>query len=133
MSNLLNPSYWFALSPSELAPSVKLAMLVFFAAMIAAGFVLRAIAKARPGSIYWVEGGKRFAKLCFWMGPLGLLITWFTHELIYFFGARFWFIVWDAVAIVWTVRILLFLKREAPKRAAAFSEKTRIEKYLPKS
>lgn len=132
MSNLLNPSYWFAMSPSEIMPSVKLAMIVFFAALVAAGFALRALAKSRSGSIYWAEGGSRLARLCLWMGPLGLLHSWFAHELVYFFGARFWLIAWDVVAIVWLVRIVLFLKREAPKRAAAFAEKARIEKYLPK-
>lgn len=131
MSNLLDPAYWFALSPSELAPRAKLAAAAFFAALVVVGFALRAASKSRAGSIYWAEGGKRAARFCFWMGPLGLLLVWFSHELVYFFGARFWFIAWGLAALAWLVRLVLFMKKEAPKRAAEFAEKARIGKYLP--
>ena len=102
MSNLLTWSYWFSLSARELMPSAKTALVVAFAALVAVGFLAGTIAKRRSGDMFWAEGGKRVASMGLWMGVLGLLIVWCTHELIYFFGARFWFLLWLLAALAWT-------------------------------
>jgi apolipoprotein N-acyltransferase len=133
MSNLLTAAYWFSFEAREFMPIVKWSLLAFFGLMILAGLVLRALAKKRSGNLYWSEGGRRFSRLCFVMGLFGLLFLWLTHELIYFFGARFWFALWDIATIVWAVFILKYMMKEIPKRASEFAEKARIEKYLPKS
>jgi phosphatidylglycerophosphate synthase len=130
---ILSWSYWFSLQARELMPSVKMGLLIAFAALIVLGIVARAIAKRSSGNMAVAEGGKRFARMAFWMGPLGLFFLWCTHELTYFFGARFWFLAWIAIALVWTVSILRFLLTVVPKKKAEYEERARIQKWLPKS
>lgn len=133
MSNLLSWSYWFSLSARELMPSVKSGLVYGFIALIVLGFIARAMSRRRSGDMFWAEGGKRFAAMAFWMGPLGLFFTWSTHELIYFFGARFWFLVWALAAIVWSAFIAKFLLLVVPKKKAEYAEQARIRKWIPKN
>jgi len=132
MSTLLSWSYWFSLQARELMPSVKTALALAFAGLIVIGVLARTIAKKRAGDMFWAEGGKRVASMAFWMGFLGLFFVWCTHELVYFFGARFWFLVWLVVALVWIATIVRHLVGVVPGRKSAFAEKARIAKWLPK-
>ncbi len=129
---LLSWSYWFSLQVSELMPSVKTALLVAFAALFVCGIVMGSLAKKKSGSMFWAEGGKRLSSLGVWMGVCGLLLVFFTHELVYFFGARFWYLVWLAVFIAWLISIVRYILTVVPKRSAAFAERARIDKWLPK-
>lgn len=132
MSLLLSWSYWFSLQARELMPSVKLAFVVGFAALVLLGIVARVVAGKKSGSMFWSEGGRRFSSMALWMGVLGLLLVWCTHELVYFFGARFWYLVWLAVFLILTIRLAKFLFVDVPRRSAAYAEKARIDKWLPK-
>src|SRR5689334_13352495 len=102
MPNLLSWSYWFSLSARELAPGAKLGLLIAFGALIVLGLLSAFIARKREGDMAWAEGGKRVSSMALWMGFLGLFFLWCTHELTYFFGARFWYLVWLAVFIAWS-------------------------------
>lgn len=133
MSNLLSWSYWFSLEARELMPSAKTALLTIFTALVLVGLLARAISKKRSGDMFWAEGGKRVASMSLWMGTLGLLLAWFTHELVYFFGARFWYLVWLLGAAVWSGSILRFLIAVVPKKKAAYEEQARIRKWIPKN
>jgi len=132
MSTLLSWSYWFSLQARELMPSVKTGIAAAFAALVVLGFLARAMSKKRSGDMFWAEGGKRFASMALWMGFLGLFFVWCTHELVYFFGARFWYLVWLVVALVWAATIARFLVGVVPKKKAEYAEKARIAKWLPK-
>ncbi|MEK7546014.1 MAG: hypothetical protein AAB554_02955 [Patescibacteria group bacterium] len=132
MSNILSWSYWFSLQALELMPSAKLGLLALFVGLVVVGLAARTLSKTRSGDMFWAEGGKRVASMGLWMGVTGLLIVWCTHELVYFFGARFWFLVWLLVAIVWTASILRFLIAVVPKQKAEYEEKARIRKWIPK-
>ena len=132
MSTLLSWSYWFSLQARELMPSVKTALALAFAGLIVVGILARVISKKRSGDMFWHEGGKRVASMALWMGFLGLFFVWCTHELVYFFGARFWFLVWLAIALFWTVMIVRYLVGVVPGKKSEFAEKARIAKWIPK-
>mgnify|MGYP001596610455 CR=1 FL=1 len=132
MSNLLTWSYWFSLQARELMPSVKLALLAAFVALFVIGLLARAMSKRRSGDMFWVEGGKRVATMTLWMSVLGLFMVWCTHELVYFFGARFWYLAWLLVALVWTASIAKFLITVVPKKQAEYADRARIAKWIPK-
>ncbi len=129
---LLTWSYWFSLDALELQPRVKLALFAAFALLTLLGIAAAALAKKHSESMFWAEGGKRFSAMAIWMGVLGLLLVFFTHELVYFFGARFWYLVWLAVFILLAIRLAKFLLADVPKRHAAYEEKARIDKWIPK-
>ncbi len=129
---LLSWSYWFSLQARELMPSAKMALLVLFGALVVLGIVAGRLAKQKSGSMLMTEGGKRFSSFGYWMGITGLLLVFFTHELVYFFGARFWYLVWLVAAVWWFITILRFLLVVVPGQSATFAEKARIDKWLPK-
>lgn len=132
MSNLISWSYWFSLQARELMPSVKSGLFIAFAGLVVLGLLARWVAKKRSGDMFWAEGGKRVASMSFWMGFLGLFFLACTHELIYFFGARFWYLVWLAAALIWTATILRFLIAVVPKKKSEYEEQARIRKWIPK-
>lgn len=133
MSNLLSWSYWFSLEARELMPSAKTALAAAFAGLVVLGLLARVAAKRRSDDMFWAEGGKRFASMALWMGFLGLFFVWSTHELTYFFGARFWFLVWLLVALFWAGSIARFLITVVPKKKSEYAEAARIRKWLPKN
>lgn len=128
---LLSWSYWFSLQARELMPNVKLAMLVLFVALIIFGVVASRFVK-KSGSMLMIEGAKRLSMFGIWMGIMGLILVFFTHELVYFFGARFWYLVWLVVAVWWLIAIIRHLTVVVPGQSASFAEKARIEKWIPK-
>ncbi len=132
MPTLLSWSYWFSLQARELMPSIKTALAAGFAVLIVLGLAAGAMSKKRSGQMAWAEGGKRFASMALWMGFLGLFFVWCTHELTYFFGARFWFLVLALVGLVWAASIARFLIAVVPKKRAEYEERARIAKWIPK-
>ena len=128
---LLSWSYWFTLQARELMPAAKTALFIAFAALVVLGFAARHVSKKRSDDMFWAEGGKRFASLALWMGFLGLFFVWCTHELVYFFGARFWFLAWALAALLWAASLVRFLLAVVPKKKAEYAEQARIRKWLP--
>ena len=129
---LLTWSYWFDLQARELMPAAKLALLVAFGALFLLGILASVMAKKKSGDMFWAEGGRRFSSIALWMGVLGLLILFFTHELAYFFGARFWYPVWLIVFLILIGRLIAYLLVVVPEKKADYEERARIEKWLPK-
>lgn len=130
---LLSWSYWFSLQARELMPSAKLALLVAFGALFLLGIVAAILAKKKSDHMLWAEGGKRFASMGLWMGATGLLLVFFTHELAYFFGARFWFLIWLAVFLILAIRWAKFMLIDVHEKKNAYDAQARIDKWLPKN
>jgi hypothetical protein len=133
MTNLLTYAYWFSFLPVPFVSWVLKLLIAKFAGLVLIGIVLRVLAAKKSDSMYWAKGGLRLSRLAIWMGCTGLILVWLTTEQVYFFGARFWFLVWGAVFVLWLVSALKYLLKVIPKQAAEFAEKARIGKYLPKS
>jgi hypothetical protein len=128
---ILTWSYWFDLQARELMPAVKLGLLAAFAALFLLGIVAGVLAKRKSDHLAWAEGGRRFSSLALWMGVLGLLLVLFTHELVYFFGARFWYLVWLLAFLVLLVRWLKFQLVDVQERKVAYDAQARIDKWIP--
>ena len=130
--SLLSLSYWTNLQGQELDPTVQIALLVAFGGLIALGIVAALLAWKRPGSMFWSEGGRRLSKIAVWMGVIGLIFLVSTHELAYFFGARFWYLLWLLAFLILLVRWIRFVLIDVPDKRQAYEEKARIEKWIPK-
>ncbi len=128
---ILTWSYWFDLQARELMPSVKLALLVLFALLFASGIFAAVMAGRKSARMSWAEGGKRFSSMALWLGAFGLLLVFFTHELAYFFGARFWYLVWLLLFLIQSIRLAKFLLVDLQEKKASHDAKARIDKWLP--
>lgn len=124
-------SYWFDLQAREMMPSVKIALLVLFGVLFVLGILAAVLAGRKSEHLLWAEGGKRFSSMALWLGAFGLLLVLFTHELAYFFGARFWYLVWLLLFLIQSIRLIKFLLVDVPEKKAAYDAKARIDKWLP--
>lgn len=124
-------SYWFDLQARELMPSVKIALLVAFGALFVLGILAAMLAKKKSEHLLWAEGGKRFSSMALWLGAFGLLLIFFTHELAYFFGARFWYLVWLLLFLIQSIRLIKYLLIDVRQKKAAYDARARIDKWLP--
>lgn len=124
-------SYWLTLQARELMPVAKLALLVGFGALTALGVLAKFVAARKSGDMFWSEGGKRVGSMGLWMGLLGLMLVWFTNELAYFFGARFWYLIWLVVFLIWTGKLIKFLLVDVQEKKVEYEAKARIDKWLP--
>lgn len=73
------------------------------------------------------------AQMLFVMGMLGMIWYFFTYELIYFFGARFWFLLWIVGCFVWMGWIIYYAKKKAPALQEARAKQAAFNAYLPRS
>ena len=61
----------------------------------------------------------------------GLLLLFFNYEIVPFFSARFWFLLWLIIALTWLYYIIKSFKKLLIRRQQ-FTVTDEISKYLPK-
>lgn len=108
---LFTPRFWFDFGP--IAPSDRTSLVVFIllALIVVAGIVVRALRRRVQDKLTRVLW-RRIGSALVTVGTVALLWYFFHYERIRFFGARFWLgliIVWT---IVWTVRLVRFVRRD---------------------
>ncbi len=128
MSNLLSLNLWFALSPGALLPVYHKALVVFIILLAVLALLFPFLGK---------RGKNVYNKIWRGLGSfslsnviIGLIILFFTYEMIPLLSSRFWFLVWGAEMAAW----LFFIARaarEIPKRKEQFEEEKKFKKYIP--
>jgi len=61
---------------------------------------------------------------------IGLLLLFFNYEIVPFFSAYFWYLIWFISSVWWFIVIMLNLKKIA-SRKKELAQKDEITKYLP--
>lgn len=125
--SLLSLSFWFNLRPGSMAQIYSyllmgLIVLLFILAIIF--FVAKrkkSLYKKMLSNLYDFSVSSAF---------IGLLLLFFNYEIVPFFSARFWFLLWLIVSIIWLYYILKELKK-IPARKKQLEETDEIKKYLP--
>ena len=103
-----------------------------FALFIILGSVSRIMAKNKKDDRFMVKAYKYVGQMFMTLGALGLLWFFFAYEQIYFFGARFWFLVWLLGLIAWIVWIVRYVKVKIPELKEMGAVKKEVNKYIPK-
>jgi len=126
MSNFFNWHFWFNLRPGALSYNSVLIMGTIII-LLAALFTFLKIMKDRG---YNAKMWFRLSDFAFTNALLACLLLFLTSEIVPFFSARFWFLLWWLEMIGWLW--LIFNKKQKSKlaaREAAFSREQK--KYLP--
>lgn len=125
--SLLSLSFWFNLRPGSM-PATYRNILLGVAISLLISAVIFFVLKRRKGfykkifiNLYDFSVSNAF---------FGLLLLFFNYELVPFFSARFWFLIWVISAIIWLYYILKKLK-EIPEKKRKSEEVDEIKKYLP--
>jgi amino acid transporter len=125
-------SFWFDLFPSALSPLFERGFFFLFAAIVFAGAALRIIARRSEYDRDQKLIMRTVATACTVMGLAGLVWLFFTYQEVYLFGARFWFLIWLAIAMYVTYRLVRFARVDVPAMKEARNIQKEINEYLPK-
>lgn len=132
-SKLLSLKFWFKLNPGPMSEI----FLKFFTAVFICALLLMVVFKI----LYLLKSKKDKIEATFykkfyhlWLASslTGFLILFFFYEEAYFLSARFWFLAWLIMIVIWLFFIIKYKLKVIPERKAQAEEKRRIKKYLPK-
>lgn len=132
LNNLLSLSFWFDLQPPVLSPTFERGFFILFAGMIIIGSIARIVARKKDVDRFVARGYKRIAQMIVVMGFVGLIWYFFSYELVYFLGARFWFLVWAIGLCYWVFRLYQYFKHELPALQETVKNREEGNKYLPR-
>jgi hypothetical protein len=127
MLNLLTITFWFNLRPGSLSGPFRNLLVLLIVVLLLAAIVL--FIKKRQKSFYRHLYGNLY-DFSLINALIGFLMLFFNYELIPFFSARFWYIIWLGIGVWWLFYVLQEIKliKQRKKEAA---QKNDIEKYLP--
>jgi DNA integrity scanning protein DisA with diadenylate cyclase activity len=127
MLNLLTLKYWFNLKPESFSSVANIIILSFFGLLLISTIVFFVL-KNRKG-IY----KKLFNKLyefSFINLIIGLLLFFFSWQQVSFLSARFWYMLWLIIFVVWFIEIIKKSGRISDLKEKRQKRKE-FEKYLP--
>jgi hypothetical protein len=125
--SLLSLSFWFNLRPGSMAQMYSYSLRGLIVVLIITAIICF-IAK-RKKSFY----KKVFINLYDFSVSnafIAVLLLFFNYELVPFFSARFWFLIWLIASAAWLFYILKELKK-IPARKKQSEVTDEIKKYLP--
>ena len=127
MSTLLTFTFWFNLRPGSMGGLPRNIFIGFIVALIIAAVVLF-IAKRKKSSYRSLLNSLYNFSIS--NALVGLLLLFFNYEIVPFFSAYFWYLIWIIVMIAWLVGIFLKAKKIISKKKDQ-TEVDEIKKYLP--
>jgi phosphoglycerol transferase MdoB-like AlkP superfamily enzyme len=128
MKNFFDYHYWFNLRPTSLAGGMQKYFLILVVLFLVFTLLL-AFLKSKNKNLY----SRILRKLyTFFLTNfiIGLLLLFFTYEMVPFLSSRFWFLLWAAGIILWLYFILKeFVK--VPKIKEELAKEKEFKKYIP--
>jgi len=132
LSQIFSLSFWFDLGSTGLSATYERGFFFLFALLVILGSVSRIVAKNKKDDRFMVRAYKYVGQMFMTMGILGLFWFFFSYEQIYFFGARFWFLVWLLGLIAWIAWIIWYVKIKIPELKDKGVAKVETNKYIPR-
>lgn len=127
MLNLLTFNFWFNLRPGSLSESFRSFLIMLIIILLLATIILF-IKKRQKGFYRHLYGNLYDFSLI--NALIGFLMLFFNYELIPFFSARFWYILWLGIGAWWLFYVLQEIKLIKQRKKESV-RKSDIEKYLP--
>ncbi|MDD4332633.1 MAG: hypothetical protein PHT51_00800 [Patescibacteria group bacterium] len=128
MRNLLTLKYWFTLRPEAFLPvylKAFIALIILFAVLFVVFWLLGKKKKALYANIF-----RRLSSFFASNFFIGLVILFFSYEMVVFLSARFWIMFWGIEMLVWLIAIIRKLK-EIPERKKQLEKDKEFKKYIP--
>jgi hypothetical protein len=128
MRNLLTLKYWFTLRPESLTPVYLKAFIALIILFFVLFFVFRFVGKKKKA--LYANIFRRLSSFFISNFLIGLVILFFTYEMVVFLSARFWILFWAIEMLIWFIFIIRKL-REIPSRRKQLEEEKEFKKYIP--
>ncbi len=127
MNNLLNLSFWFDLRPPAMLPLFNyffIAFILLLIVLMILSFRLKNKKKVYKGVLISLYNFSLTNTI------IGLIFLFFNYQRVPFLAARFWFLLWAILIIVWLLFIYLKLKKVPAQREKLIAQEE-YNKYLP--
>jgi hypothetical protein len=128
MGNLFTLKFWLSLRPPQILPiyqkvfvGIILLLLVFSIVSYFFGFKKKGLYASFWRSFYSFSLSNFF---------IGLFIFFFNYELIPFLSARFWFLLWAIIMLIWLFFIFKSLAK-IPEKKKKIAEENEYKRYIP--
>ncbi len=124
---LLSPSFWFNLRPGSFSSPVRYAFLALIGLLIITAIVCFII-KRRKGPQRFIA--RKLYNFAVTNALIGFGLLFFNYEVVPFFSAHFWFLIWFIVMVWWKIYIIK-RAREVNKKRLDSNSTDDLKKYLP--
>ena len=131
MGNLLTLSYWFSRTAPKFDGFELQLIMGLVIGLIVVGVTFKIIMILSQGGP-WKKLWRRLGNLFMTTGVLVGLSLFFTQTLTPLLGARWWFLLWLVIALLWFCVIVRYGVWKLPKALKADEEHKEFAKYLPK-
>lgn len=128
MGNLFKLKFWLDLRPPQLLPIYQkifvgfiIFLLVFAVISYFFGFKKKGLFSSVWRKLYSLSLSNFF---------IGLFLLFVNYELIPFLSARFWFLLWAIIILVWLFFVLKTLVK-IPEKKKKIEEEKEYKKYIP--
>lgn len=129
MRNLLSLKFWFNLRPDALSLLSQKIFLVLIIALIISAIVFGYLKSLKKKNLYT----KIFDKLYYFSlvnGIIGLFLMFFNYEMIPFLTARFWYLLWFIILVVWIFFIIKVIIK-IPQKQQRIEKEKKFKQYIP--
>jgi hypothetical protein len=127
MNNLLNLSFWFDLRPPALIPVfnyIFIGFILFLIILMIVSFKFKNKHKVYKGVLISLYN------FSFTNTIIGVILLFFNYQRVPFLAARFWFLFWAILILVWLFFIYKKLKKIPAQREKIVAQEE-FNKYLP--
>jgi len=132
MMKLLTLSFWFQNPPLAMSSAFNGGFLLFFALLAIGGALLSMLSKRSLKDAYDKQAFRMSAAMMGWLSFLGFVWLFNSFEEVQIFGVRAWFLLWVLVAIACIIRVVKFVKKDAPKLRETNASRSAVNAYLPR-
>lgn len=129
MNNLLSLKFWFNIRPGILGALYQRGFFVVIGILIVCAVVF-GILRARDKKNLYNPVWQKFFSFSLTNAIIGLILLFFTYELIPVLSSRFWFLFWGIEMIIWLVFIVRALFG-IPEKRKQLEQEREYKKYIP--
>jgi hypothetical protein len=127
MSTLLSLPFWFNLRPGSMSGLFRNLLLIGLLILVVAAIYLF-LAKRKKGA--YKNFYAALYNFCLSNFIIGGLLLFFNYEIVPFFSARFWYLLW-LIALVWWLIVLIKKWQQLARKKEENAKIDEITKYLP--
>lgn len=129
----LSPSHWWADPREPIGGPLYLGLAVVLGIVFVASAAVWILApRLANGHRFRRRLIARLAVVALVLAAVGLLLLLFRWQLVPFFSKRLWFYLWGVAVIATTAYAVYYRRCLYPKRLAAWEDRERRRRYLPK-
>lgn len=129
---LVDISYWLNPGPGELSGGYLFFFLTLFGALVLFKILFRYMGRQYVHGLHKAQQRvlHRIETLCLTLGASGLIWVFLRYELVPFFSARFWLVVWLLTLVIWGYSIFHYARYQVKGIVGADKDRAQRRKYF---